>query len=257
MTAGTKSTEKIVHLAGFGPVIMRRSPRARRLTIRIKQDGTVTLTIPLRFSSAAALAFLDSQRSWIIAKSAHLEAMRSKPLPYDGNFPLQTRRHHLELQAAAVSGPKVRILQDKIKIDYPAYLKITAPEVQAAIAQGLTAAYRREAQEYLPERVRQLALRYGFQYQKVRIKNQKSCWGSCSKRNNINLNLHLMRLPDELIDYVILHELTHTRVHDHSSRFWLELERILPQARQYRRQLQRYARAGFLSSLFIRLDHTR
>ncbi|MFC1990575.1 M48 family metallopeptidase [Chloroflexota bacterium] len=59
------------------------------------------------------------------------------------------------------------------------------------------------------------------------IRNQKTRWGSCSHKNNINLNMKLVLLPDELVDYVILHELVHTRIHNHSKRFWVELDKYV------------------------------
>ncbi len=77
-----------------------------------------------------------------------------------------------------------------------------------------------EAKAYLPNRVEKLAKTFGLVYKKVKINNAKTRWGSCSSENNINLSLQLMRLPDYLIDYVILHELAHKKVKNHSTQFW-------------------------------------
>ena len=77
----------------------------------------------------------------------------------------------------------------------------------------------------LPARLYLLAEKYGFTYNKVYIRNQKTRWGSCSHKNNISLNVKLVLLPKELIDYVMLHELVHTRIHNHSKKFWVELDR--------------------------------
>lgn len=85
---------------------------------------------------------------------------------------------------------------------------------------------RRQAKEVLPLRLEELAVRYGFVYNKVTIKHNSTNWGSCSARNNINLNLNLMRLPSLLRDYVILHELCHLRHHDHGQAFHLLLEHL-------------------------------
>jgi predicted metal-dependent hydrolase len=99
---------------------------------------------------------------------------------------------------------------------------------------------RNEAQKVLVERLEALSIRYGIQYNKVFIRKQKTLWGSCSWKNNINLNINLVRLPDELMDYTILHELVHTRIKDHSKHFWDELEKIVSNAKENDKQLNRY-----------------
>lgn len=249
----TRQILKPIQIDDVGAIALCRSRRARRLTLRLKADGAVSLTIPWHFSLPAALAFLDANRNWIIRKRKTLEQRKPRLVAYDGTKPISTRAHYLRLVPGQSEQIGVSIQNGQIIVKYPACQKITTPEVQTAIAGGLTEAYRIEAKQYLPHRVQELARQFGFQYQRVTIKNLKSCWGSCSRVNNINLNLHLIRLPDELIDYVILHELTHTRIHNHSPQFWQVLENILPKARSYRKQLQHYARAGFLSSVFVEL----
>lgn len=82
-----------------------------------------------------------------------------------------------------------------------------------------------EAKELLKNRLRELAEEHGFEYNKVFIKNQKARWGSCSESNNINLNINLASLTDELRDYVLLHELLHTVIKNHSKKYWSELDR--------------------------------
>lgn len=86
---------------------------------------------------------------------------------------------------------------------------------------------RRQAKSELPQRLAELAERYGFIYNKVTIKHNSTNWGSCSARNNINLNLNIVRLPKVLQDYILLHELCHLRHHDHSHAFHLLLEHVL------------------------------
>lgn len=88
-------------------------------------------------------------------------------------------------------------------------------------------ALRRQAKSELPQRLAELATRYGFTYNKVTIKHNSTNWGSCSTRNNINLNLNIVRLPHILRDYVLLHELCHLRHHDHGHAFHLLLEHVL------------------------------
>ncbi len=100
---------------------------------------------------------------------------------------------------------------------------------------------RQAARRRLVDRLNYLALKYGFQYKRVFIRNQKTLWGSCSGKNNINLNVNLVRLPEELSDYTILHELVHTRIKNHGQRFWDQLDRLLGDAKQLDKALNEYS----------------
>ena len=100
---------------------------------------------------------------------------------------------------------------------------------------------RAAAKAYLPGRLRELAAAAGIVFQgKVRIKHNVSNWGSCSVLGNINLNLNLMRLPSELQDYVMLHELCHLRYMNHGPEFHALLEALCPEHRRLRRELREY-----------------
>ncbi len=100
---------------------------------------------------------------------------------------------------------------------------------------------RIQAKTMLINRLNELAVMHGFIYEKVFIKNQKTRWGSCSVRNNINLNISLVRLPSQLIDYVLLHELVHTQIKNHSAEFWAELDTYVCDARKLHSQLKSYS----------------
>lgn len=100
------------------------------------------------------------------------------------------------------------------------YGNVTAPDPE------LIEELRARAKAELPGRLKELADRYGFVYNRVAIKHNSTNWGSCSARNNINLNLNLMRLPQVLRDYVLLHELCHLRHHDHGDAFHFLLEHL-------------------------------
>ncbi len=97
---------------------------------------------------------------------------------------------------------------------------------------------RKQAKAYLPGRLAELAAQHGFSYNQVRIKHNVSNWGSCSVKKNINLNLNLMRLPAELRDYVMLHELCHLKYMNHGKEFHALLESICPNHKELRRQLR-------------------
>ena len=99
---------------------------------------------------------------------------------------------------------------------------------------------RSEARKRLIDRLNQLSEKYGFSYNRVFVKNQKTRWGSCSGKNNINLNINLVRLPDELIDYTILHELVHTRIKNHGQMFWNQMDAVFGNGKNLDKKLNEY-----------------
>jgi predicted metal-dependent hydrolase len=99
---------------------------------------------------------------------------------------------------------------------------------------------RASARKILIKRLDELSTINGFSYNKVFIRNQKTRWGSCSAKNNISLNVKLLLLPEDLQDYVILHELVHTQVKNHSSKFWAELDKYVGDAKGCQSKLNEY-----------------
>ncbi|UCH21628.1 MAG: DUF45 domain-containing protein [Deltaproteobacteria bacterium] len=104
----------------------------------------------------------------------------------------------------------------------------------------ISAIDKTEARIMLSARLFRLAKLHAFIVNKVYIRNQKTRWGSCSAKNNISLNVKLTRLPQKLSDYVMLHELVHTRIKNHGKNFWGELEKILDDAKALRSELKEY-----------------
>jgi predicted metal-dependent hydrolase len=101
-----------------------------------------------------------------------------------------------------------------------------------------------KARARLVGRLAELAARHGYHFNRVTIRCQKTRWGSCSGQNNISLNLKLLALPAELMDFVLLHELIHTRIRNHGPEFWAELDRVAGQAREKAKRLRHYCLAA-------------
>ena len=118
--------------------------------------------------------------------------------------------------------------------------KMEQLELKAGALSHTSPIDRSVARKVLVDRLNLLAKQYGFTYNRVFIRNQKTRWGSCSTKNNINLNVNLVRLPEELIDYTILHELVHTRVKNHSRRFWDQMDMLLGDAKIIDKKLSAY-----------------
>lgn len=171
-----KTSGRIINDPVIGQVLMKKSTKARRVSLRVHPVKGVTVTVPYIVPYMAAEAFLRLKRSWVIDTIA-----RQKEKYKD-----------------------IKIASDQ--------------EVEQL---------RRKAKMVLPPRLSELAVRYGFAYNNVTIKHNATNWGSCSTRNNINLNLNIVRLPGVLQDYILLHELCHLRHHDHGHGFHLLLEHVV------------------------------
>jgi predicted metal-dependent hydrolase len=100
---------------------------------------------------------------------------------------------------------------------------------------------RQQTRDKIVKRLEELAAQFDFSYNRVFIRSQKTKWGSCSGNQNINLNAKLVELPDELMDYVILHELVHLHVKNHGAQFWAELDKYVGgNAKNIAKELRKY-----------------
>jgi len=128
-----------------------------------------------------------------------------------------------------------------IKIHLP---KLKAIEHEAARRQNDSASShidRKVGRQILVQRQNELSEKYQLPYNRVFVKNQKTRWGSCSNKKNINLNINLVTLPEELMDYAIVHELVHTKILNHSSQFWDLLKKFMKNAKALDRELGKYS----------------
>jgi len=129
------------------------------------------------------------------------------------------------------------------KIDWikKALCKITYHEEnEIQIKKKVDEINKKEASLYLKNRLLLLAQKHNFSINNLSIRNQRTRWGSCSSTNNINLNIRLILLPHDLIDYVLLHELVHTKIKNHSLAFWQELEKYVPNSKDKKKRLKTY-----------------
>lgn len=107
------------------------------------------------------------------------------------------------------------------------------------------AVYKESARVLAERKIAHFNARYGHEYKKIRIKNQKTCWGSCSKKGNLNFNFRILFLPEHVQDYIVVHELCHLKELNHSKRFWGMVAEAVPDYLQIRRELKQN-RIGFV-----------
>lgn len=212
-------------------VYKRRSARSLRMSLGTK--GEVKVTIPAWAPYKVGLDFVRSKQDWISAN------VRSRPILTTGTA--IGKAHHLELVPSPTkTRPSSRLSGNAIIISYPSSLNPSDEAVQDLAQKACLRALRRQAQQLLPQRLATLASKHGFDYAEVSVRELKSRWGSCDSHKNIVLSIYLMQLPWELIDYILLHELTHTKVLKHGPEFWQTLDGVLPGAKQLKGRLREY-----------------
>jgi len=231
--------DAVVNIQGVD-VTFFRSNRAKRLNITIKLFVGVRVSVPHSVSLKKAKKLTEKRISWIKKHLSKMQKEESLLTVFDLDTTFQTRSHLLDIVFSDTETLKTLVRDNKIAVAIPHSQNIEDAEVQNSIRQAIEHAWRKEAKNYLPGRVKELAAEHNFEYKNVAIKNSKTRWGSCSFDNSINLSLHLMRLPDHLIDYVILHELVHTRVKNHSKDFWQLLDIVSGDARKLDREVKTY-----------------
>ncbi len=225
----------------IGKVLLKKSSKAKYLGIRIKPIDGVVVTVPKRASFKEAEEFVRSKEPWVLKHLSRIEEIESNKIVFDESTKFNTKEHKLQIVKSNVDKIQITIDKNVTKIKYPKNKDVHSEEIQKAIKFGIDETLRIEAKKYIPKRVEELAYLLNFKYNRVFLKNLKSRWGSCSGQNNINLNIHLMQLPNKLIDYVILHELVHTVHKNHSKKFWEALEKVLPKSKQLNNDLKKYS----------------
>jgi predicted metal-dependent hydrolase len=213
------------------PVTIYKRKSSRGLRLSISPDGAVKVSIPRWTAFVAGQRFAESHMEWI-------KAQKRPVAPLVDGQPVG-KAHRLRFQAKlGASKATSRIQSTEVIVYYPPELAVSNPEVQAAARRACLRAMRGQAESLLPQRLESLAAQHGFTYNKVTIKQMRSRWGSCDRHRNIVLNLFLIQLPWEQIDYVLLHELTHTEVLRHGPDFWQAMERVLPDVKQLRKAVR-------------------
>jgi len=233
---------KVVEYKEIGKVSFIRKSAVRNLKITVKPFQGIQVLVPRFISIESAGKFVEEKRLWIKQSQLKLARYEKRRTVFKEDTDFSTRDHVLLLGRHEKSTIRTVIVQGQIKVNFPDYADISDPRIQNAIKKAILQAWRIEARAYLPDRLRYLAYQGNLHFEKISIRDNKSRWGSCSRDNNISLNIHLMRLPQHLCDYVILHELTHT-IHKHHQRgFWQHLDVLTGgKAKQLDKELNNYS----------------
>ena len=220
----------------FGEIKIRKNKLARSVKLSVGVDGSLRASIPYYSPEFAVRRLVNGNRDEIRKMLATHNAKNSYQ---DGD--LIGKTHTLFLRK--FSGEEIKISNEgnQILVQIPQELAFENPLVQSEIRKTVSKILRKQAKAYLPRRIDFLAEKYGFNFKKLRFSHTGTRWGSCSSSGTISLNIALMNLPHHLIDYVIIHELCHTRQMNHSSKFWQEVEKYCPDYKKYVQEIKQFS----------------
>jgi predicted metal-dependent hydrolase len=210
------------------PFAVRVSPRARRLTARVHVGGRVEIVVPVGVNAHTVRDFVQRFTPWIDRKVAAMQcfAAPSEPVPGSVEFTLTDEKFTVDWRRESKRG--LRQTADRIEVQ--------APDEHGARGQ-LQGWLKRAAYERLAPRLLQLATELNYPVARVSIRCQRTRWGSCSTRGTVSLNCSLLFLDLEVVRYLFVHELAHTKHMNHSPNFWRLVERIEPDYRRLDRTL--------------------
>jgi predicted metal-dependent hydrolase len=217
----------------FGKITIRRSPKATQVRVRVAPDGTLRASLPMHAPILLVKHLLRTSRDEL---RRVLEQSKSE-YTYENGMQIG-KSHTLIVQHINNQAFSVTRHGQQIIVKLPIESQLNSPAIAREIRDTIISALRIEAKSYLPKRLAYLSDKYGLLYARVRFSHASGRWGSCSSNGTISLNIALMKLPFELIDYVIIHELSHTKQMNHGPVFWSLVFQADPKYKLHRQALK-------------------
>lgn len=217
----------------FGEISLHEIKNARQVKVGVAPNGRLKVTMPKRTPIIAVKGLIATSRPAIrnlldrhIPNEVHLSGDQVG------------KSHSLLIHPGTKLSSK--IVKNQIVVTAPKDIDSDDPLLQREIRDGIIKVLRKEAKQYLPARLERLAKELGYSYERIKFTHAGSRWGSCSSTGTISLNIALMKLPYQLIDYVLIHELCHTEELNHSDEFWGLVATGDPKYKVHRRELKGY-----------------
>jgi hypothetical protein len=218
--------------------------RTNRKTMGIIVDHERNLIVrsPKNTAEAKIEEVLKKKTNWILSKLKEMNKI--KPAPKEKEFmtgeklPYLGRRYSLEVNPSEISKVEVKLYQGKFIIDYPVELEDKKEQRREEIRTALIEWYREHAKEKINERVDKYKFKLDVEPNNVVVKKQKKRWGSCSSKNNLNFNWKIIMAPMSIVDYLVVHELTHLIHDNHSRDFWSTVAAVIPDIKEKKEWLK-------------------
>lgn len=223
------------------PITIRRSPRAKRLSLQIESEKPeLILVIPRYALSLQIDSFIRKQTPWIEKhwnQALKKAQRRPKRQCKDGDIYFYFGETlSLKLIPSLSWKPNIRVNGKNLEISL--HQATTLSEGKKTIKKAVQEFYRKKAEEVIHDRLQFFNEHYGLKYNRVIFRNQKTRWGSCSSAKNLNFNWRLIMAPIEIIDYVVVHELCHLKYMNHSAAFWKFVSETMHNHKELRKWLK-------------------
>jgi predicted metal-dependent hydrolase len=232
-----KTHDSLVHDGEVIEYTVVRSGRRRKtLSLTLDKDGRVVVAVPLRASKAQIQDFVTRSGPWVIRKRAAL-AVTPPPPRLESGASMLLLGEPVLVDIVEVDGTLAlaKLEGGRFRVTMPGMVMNEAREQTLRLL--LSRWYRRYATIRLTQDTRRWAEVMQVEPMNVRVRDQRRRWGSCSSKGNINFNFRLVMMPPDIIDYVVVHELAHMRVPNHSRAFWDEVARFVPDYAERRARL--------------------
>jgi predicted metal-dependent hydrolase len=213
---------KHLNLPEVGDVVISRRKGTKNIKLSVSSAGKVRVSIPSWMPFRAAELYISTNKQWILDHSQNKKSTLITEGVAIG------KAHRVSFVLSDTGKIQTRLTHTKVIVKIPPGVSTSTDEVQQKAATACKKALRQESERLLPIRLRALASKHGFDYSSVKVKSLKTRWGSCDSKQNICFNLFLIQLPWDIIDYVIMHELQHTKMMHHKPEFWQELALFVP-----------------------------
>jgi len=217
---------------------VKYTKKRKSVQLKIVSSTHLEIAAPNAFPKASIEKILHEKASWIIKKIVHLKVVAANPLNKSitgGATILYLGHPHTLVLHTDKEKPMISVQDYKIFIQVPI---INTEQTSCFLESLLKQWYRQQAQQLLVATTSLWSAKIAVQPQRITIKEQKTRWGSCSSKGNINYNWRIVMAPPEVIDYLVIHELCHLRVPNHSLLFWQEVARFSPNFKQHRAWLK-------------------
>jgi len=215
------------------------------MRIQVRAGEGVSVVMPLGMVLETAEGFLLSRKEWIQRAQQKFAQVRLSPTVFRPGEAFPIRNYSLKMVKAPGNMLRTWLRDNDLMVSFPETANPEDARVQAFVRKSIERLLKAEALTYLPARTAMFARLHGLSCSGVKVRNNRTRWGSCSSQDSISLNIHLMRLPDALIDYVVLHELVHTVHRNHGPGFHQLLEKVYPGHRKAEKLLRNYSPGVF------------
>lgn len=213
---------KVVNIEGIGDVIFVKNNRSKKYYLRVNKLGEVRVTIPMFGTYKFAVDYVQSKKDWIIDGKSKISAAKGKKvysigrIDYNEKFSISISTHD---KMTVKSQEEISRQREIINILVPSTVDIQNAELQSIVSEHISKIMLNAAKNVLPSMIEEISQATRLSYSGLRISSAQRRWGSCSSTNSISLSKNLIKLPTPLINFVIIHELCHTKHKNHGKYF--------------------------------------